>query len=172
MSPVSKKNMSGVAKVAAVVLVVSLGLWGCARRPVAQGSSEKFRELEGRCVKMEQAYRNEAQARARAAKELATLEEEAARLQRELAERQAQLEQKTQAAKLEREHLQKQVAHRTSERDNLQQQLAIRISERDAVTGRYENLRKGLQALVIQDDAAYQGATPPAPAEPAAGGQS
>jgi hypothetical protein len=164
MSPACKMNLSGAARAAALILVVSLGLWGCARKPGEKGSSEQVRTLEGRCVKLEQDYRTVAQARDKARRELATLEEEAARLQREAADREALIKERDELRKLaaEREGLSRQLVLRTSERDNLQQQLAQRLTERDTVLGRYERLRKGLQSLVVTDDTPLPPATPDA----------
>ena len=161
MSSVCEKNLSGAAKVGAVVLVVSLGLWGCARKPSDTSQSERVRALEGRCVKLEQDYRTVAQARDKARRELATLEEEAARLQREAADREALIKERDELRKLaaESERLNRQLAQRTAERDNLRLQLTQRLAERDTVLGRYERLRKGLQGLVTHDDTPL----PPAP---------
>jgi chromosome segregation ATPase len=170
MSPSgNENNLSGFARAAAVVMVVSLGLWGCARRPAEQSNgSDRVRSLEARCVKLEQDYRSVATARDKARKEFASAEEETARLQKELADYQTLLK--------ERDQIRKQLAQRTNERDELQQQMNERTSERDALVGRCDRLRKGLQELLIQDDAPL-GATPTAPTSasagaPAAGGQS
>jgi chromosome segregation ATPase len=136
-------------------MVVSLGLWGCARRPSDNSQSERIRSLEGRCVKLEQDYRTVAQARDKARRELATLEEEAARLQREAADREALIKERDDLRKRAAENgrLSQQLTKRTSERDDLQQQLTQRISERDTVLGRYDRLRKGVQNLLSEQDA-------------------
>ncbi len=155
MSPACKNKLSGALKVGAVVLVVSLGLWGCARKPVENSQSDRVRSLEGRCVKLEQDYRTVVQTRDKARRELAALEEENARLHREVADRAALVKERDQLRKVagERERLARQLSQRTSERDDLRQQLAQRLAERDTVLSRYERLRKGLQGLVNQDDA-------------------
>jgi chromosome segregation ATPase len=175
MSPASKqKNLSGLARAAAVVMVVSLGVWGCARRPAEQSSNtDRVRAVEARCVKLEQDYRSVAQARDKARKELGTAEEESARLQKELTEHEAllrerdELRKQLKANQTEKEQIQKLVAQRTSERDELQQQYTQRTGERDMLMGRCDRLRKGIQDLLIQDDTP-QGATPTTPAGPSA----
>jgi hypothetical protein len=175
MSPASNQNnLSGFARAAAAMLVVSLGLWGCARRPVEQSNNgDKVRAVEARCVKLEQDYRSVAQARDKARKDLAAAEEESARLQKELADRNAlvrerdELRTQLKANQAEKEQIQQLVAQRTSERDELQQQMVQRTSERDLLMGRCDRLRKGLQDLLIQDDTP-QSPTPISPASPSA----
>jgi hypothetical protein len=162
MSPACKNKLSGAAKVGAVVLVVSLGLWGCARKSSETGHSDRVRTLEGRCVKLEQDYRTAVQSRDKAQRDL---KEEANRLQSEVAEKEALVKERDQLRKLarEREQLVKQLSKCTSERDDLRQQLAQRLAERDTVLGRYERLRKGLQGLVSQDDTPPPVLTPGSP---------
>jgi len=168
MSPARKSQdtLSGVAKILTVVLVVCLGLWGCARNPGGHaGSGERVRALESRCQKLEQDHRAVAQARDKARKELAALEDETGRLQKELAEKAAlarEREQQFKAGQSEREELNRALAQRTGERDDLRQQLAQRQSERDLLLGRCEKFRRGLQNLLTEDDN-------PAPTMPPAG---
>jgi hypothetical protein len=156
MSPVRKEQLSGAAKLAAVVLVFSLGLWGCARKSGETAQGDRVRALEGRCVKLEQDYRTVIQARDKARRDLAALEEEAGRLQREAAAKEALLKERDALRKLagQREQLVRQLS---GERDDLKQQLTQRLTERDTVLGRYDRLRKGLQNLMNVDD------TPPMP---------
>lgn len=149
MSPDSKKQWVGILKILAVVLVVSLGIWGCARKPAEQASHERVRTLEGRCVKLEQDYRTVAQARDRARKELGALEEETTRLQRDVADRAALIK----------------------ERDELRRQLSTKTTERDNLVTRYEKLRKSLQAIV-NDETPQTPAGVPTSAEPVLNGNS
>jgi TolA-binding protein len=130
--------MTRNGKMLSVMLVVFLGIWGCARAPVgASGQAERLRSLETKCSKLEDDYRSVATARDQARKQVAALEGERARLQKDLAEKQAILQ--------ERDELKQQIAARTNERDNLQQ--------------RCDRIKKGLQSLIGQDDAMLP--TPP-----------
>jgi predicted RNase H-like nuclease (RuvC/YqgF family) len=134
--------MSRGNQMLSVMLVVILGLWGCARQPVGSSAhSERIHSLESKCAKLEDDYRSVASARDQARKQAATLESERVRLQTELAEKQAIVK--------ERDELRQQIAARTGERDNLQQ--------------RCDRLKKGLQTLLGQDEGG-----PAAPAAPTA----
>ena len=130
--------MTRGGKVLSVILVSALGLWGCAKGPTGHSATqaERIRTLEAKCSKLEDDYRSVASARDTARKRTAALEAERTRLEKELAEQQA-------LAK-ECDTLRAQVTSRTGERDNLQQ--------------RCDRLKKGLQTLLGQDDAAL---TPP-----------
>jgi septal ring factor EnvC (AmiA/AmiB activator) len=132
--------MTRGGKALSAMLVVLMGLWGCARGPVGQSAqAERIRTLETKCTKLEEDYRSVASARDQARKQLAALESEKARLQKELADKLVVVE--------ERDSLRKQIASRTNERDNLKL--------------RCERLKKGLQELLGQDDAMLP--TPSAP---------
>jgi len=134
--------MTRGGKAFSVMLVVFLGLWGCARGPVGQSAqAERIRSLETKCVRLEDDYRAVAAARDQARKQLAALESEKANLQKELADKRAVVK----------------------ERDSLRQQVVTRTSERDTLRLRCERLKKGLQELLGQDDALL-----PAPAAPTA----
>jgi predicted RNase H-like nuclease (RuvC/YqgF family) len=146
-SPHKQDTLSGVAKIAVVVLVVCLGLWGCARKPATPtGAAERIRVLETRCQKLEQDYRSVAQARDKSRKELSAVEEENGRLAQEFARERDLLRGQLKAA-------QNDLAQRNAERDELKQQLALRTTERDQLQGRVERFRKGFQTLLTQDDA-------------------
>ncbi|HEY7327031.1 MAG TPA: hypothetical protein VH592_05300 [Gemmataceae bacterium] len=132
--------MTRGGKAFSVMLVVFLGLWGCARGPVGQSAqAERIRSLETKCTKLEDDYRSVAAARDQARKLQAALEAERTRLQKDLADKQVVLE--------ERDALRKQIATRTNERDNLRL--------------RCERLKKGLQELLGQDDAMLPGTSVP-----------
>ena len=95
--------MTGTSKVLVILLVATLGVWGCAQGPAnhsAQG--EKIRNLESKCAKLEEDYRAVAAARDQARKRATTLEAE------------------RQATACERDELRVQVKARTGERDTLQ----------------------------------------------------
>jgi uncharacterized coiled-coil DUF342 family protein len=132
--------MTRGGKVLSVMLVVVLGLWGCARGPAGQSAQvERIRSLESKCSKLEDDYRAVAGARDQARKQVAALEAERARLQKDLADKQAVIK----------------------ERDGLRQQVAARITERDVLQLRCDRMKKGLQSLLGQDDAML-----PVPAAP------
>jgi|SRR5579875_1379273 phage shock protein A len=132
--------MTRGGKALSVLLVVFLGLWGCARGPVGHSvQAERIRSLETKCAKLEDDYRSVAAARDQVRKQLAALESEKAQLQKELADKQAVIK----------------------ERDALRQQVAARTNERDNLKLRCERLKKGLQELLGQDDAML--AAPAAP---------
>ena len=134
--------MTRGGKVLSVMLVVLLGLWGCARGPVGQSAqSERIHSLESKCAKLDEDYRSVAKARDQARKQVDALEVERSRLEKDLAEKNAIIK--------ERDALRQQVIARTSERDNLQL--------------RCDRMKKGLQNLLGQDDAML-----PAPAAPTA----
>jgi len=121
--------MTRGGKVLSVIVVVLLGLWGCARGPVGPSAqAERIHTLETKCSKLEDDYRSVAGARDQASKQVDALKAERARLQKDLAEKQR-----------ERDALRQQVANCTSERDNLQL--------------RCDRMKKGLQNLLGQDDA-------------------
>jgi septal ring factor EnvC (AmiA/AmiB activator) len=161
MPPAKSKQdpLSGVVKIGIVALVVCVGLWGCARKPsTPTGASERIRVLETRCQKLEQDYRSVAQARDKARKELANLEEENGRLLQAVAQKLALLKERDQlrdqlrAARGEIDGLTRTLAQRTADRDDLRQQLSQRQAERDQLGLRVDRLRKGLQGLLTHDD--------------------
>lgn len=148
-SPKPDESLSGIVKILIVVVVVCLGLWGCARKPNQAANAERVNALETKCQKLEQDYRAIAQAREKARKDLAALEEEGERLRGQLG-----------SATAEREVLKKLVAERNGERDDLRQQLAQKTVERDSLATRCERFRKGVQQLLISDaNPAPQGPT-------------
>jgi predicted RNase H-like nuclease (RuvC/YqgF family) len=138
--------MTRGGQVLSVMLIVLIGLWGCARGPAGHTTQvERIHMLEAKCTKLEDDYRSIASARDQARKQVAALETERKQLQKELADKLALLK--------ERDALRQQIASRTSERDNLQQ--------------RCDRLKKGLQNLLGQDDAML-----PLPAAPTAASNS
>jgi chromosome segregation ATPase len=121
-------------KVLIVMLVAALGIWGCAKKPgnAQNNGGERLNALETKCAKLEDDYRAVASARDQVRKKVTALEEERANLQKELA-------------------IQKAVIQ---ERDNLRAQVNSRTTERDALQQRCDRLKKGLQSLLGQDEAA------------------
>src|SRR4051812_214040 len=80
MARSANKNVFGLVKLSAVVLAVTVCIWGCARKPT-DDNAERVRTLEARSVKLQQDYRTVAQARDKARKDVAALEEKIARLE-------------------------------------------------------------------------------------------
>jgi septal ring factor EnvC (AmiA/AmiB activator) len=142
MSPLRKNSVrqSRVVKVAAVALVMCLGVWGCARKPVSRADDPA---LETRVAKLEQDLRTTSHARDKARKDLANLEAESARSQQEAKE-------KLEAAQAERDAMHNLLVARTND---LRQQVSQRIAERDTFHTRVDKLRKGMQELLTQDEA-------------------
>jgi outer membrane murein-binding lipoprotein Lpp len=112
--------MSRANKALVVLVVATLGLWGCAQGPGA-GSAEKIKNLEEKVSKLEDDYKAVTTARDLVKKKLAALEEEHARKQQEL----DQL-----------------IAARTAERDSVQTQfeqfrknLRTLLGQADAAAG-------------------------------------
>jgi uncharacterized coiled-coil DUF342 family protein len=131
--------MTRIGKVLIVVVVATLGLWGCARNPAGQtGQADKVRLLEGQCAKLQGDYRNAAAARDQARQQMGSLRDERARLLNE------------------RDQLQKKLAAQQQlrrERDELRREINSRTSERDALRDRCDRLKRGLQELLGQDNA-------------------
>ena len=122
--------MTRTSKVLIVLVVATLGVWGCAQGPANHpAQSEKIRSLESKVAKLEDDYRAVAAARDQARKRTAALEGD---LRKEAADRQA-------AAR---------------ERDELRDQVKARTGERDGLQVRCDRLKKGLQNLLGEDDAA------------------
>ncbi|MFO0877547.1 MAG: hypothetical protein U0840_09245 [Gemmataceae bacterium] len=160
LKPRKEETLSGTMKIGIVILVVTVGVWGCARKTDNRvGTNERVRVLETRCQKFEQDYRIVAQARDAARKEAALLREETERLQKELADKAALIQERDQLLAQVKsngqqiEEMGKLIGLRTSERDDLKAQLVQRSGERDQLQGRMDKFRKGLQHLLAQDEA-------------------
>jgi len=141
--------MSRNGKALIVLMVAALGLWGCAQSPMSQATAhaERIRALEAKCVKLEDDYRAVASERDKLRKQTASLETENVRLEKV------------------RLQMQKEVDHLRlvmQERDQLRQVVETRTTERDFLQGRCEKLKKGLQALIGQDDAMLPNTVNPA----------
>jgi outer membrane murein-binding lipoprotein Lpp len=142
--------MKRAGKLLTVLVVGVLGVWGCANGPAnPNGQADKIQKLEGKCADLEKDYRVAASARDEARKKATSLEEESKRLQKQLDEQKAQLQKEQEAEML--------IA---KERDELRQQIEARTGERDLLQGRCDRLKKGLQNLLGQDDAAMASPSP------------
>jgi len=151
--------MSRANKVMVILVVLVLGLWGCAKGPANRGGQvERMRALEARCAKLEEDYRTAAAARDQARKQAGALEEENAQLQKDLASKaniakeRDDVQQQLKVALADRDDLRGQVQQRTGERDEARQLVDVRTNERDTWQSRHDHFRKGLQSLLSQDD--------------------
>jgi outer membrane murein-binding lipoprotein Lpp len=133
-----RTTMSRASKTLIIMVVASMGLWGC-----AQGQNgpqvEKIKTLETKCAKLEDDYKAVAEARDAAKKKLAALEEEKKILKQEL-EHQATV---------------------MKERDDLRNQLTARTTERDALQSQFEMFKNGLKTLLGQAEASNPPVTQP-----------
>ena len=96
--------MTSGNKALVVLVVASLGLWGCTQRPGAVGGAERIKALEKRIARLEEDFRAAATARDQLRQKVARVESQRDRLQRECDE------------------LQQQIVTRTNERDTAQVQ--------------------------------------------------
>jgi DNA repair exonuclease SbcCD ATPase subunit len=96
--------MTRAHKALAILVVSTLGLWGCAKGPVGSSAQERIKALESRVDKLQ--------------KELGTAESNGEQLRKKLADAQDRL------VKLQkdRDDLQSQLTERTRERDTVQGQ--------------------------------------------------
>ncbi len=132
--------MSPGSKVLIVLLVASLGVWGCAQGPAnGSASSERIRALEGKISKLEDDFRSAIAVRDQLRKRVTSLEDERTSLG------------------LQIEQLQLVV----KDRDDLRKQLTARTSERDNVANQFEQVRKGMKSLLGQIEAASSSTTAP-----------
>jgi len=116
----------------AVLIVASVGLWGCAQGPAnGPGSIERIRALESKNAKLEDDFRSAAAARDLLKRKLASAEQQRDQLGQQLDQFQAV----------------------TKERDELRQQLTARTTERDALQAQFEQFRKGIRGLLGQAEA-------------------
>ena len=105
--------MSRAHKALAILVVSTLGLWGCAKGPGSNGQ-ERIKGLEGKVSRLEGDLKVAETTRDQLRKKLAAAEEHLAKLQHD------------------RDDLQKTLTARTSERDNVQSQFEqFRKSLRD-----------------------------------------
>jgi uncharacterized coiled-coil DUF342 family protein len=131
--------MSSANKALFLVLVVaSLGLWGCTQTPGGSSGSARIRDLEARNAKLEEDYQAAIQARDQTRKKLAAVEEKSNQQAKQLV----------------------QLQSITQERDELKQLVNQRSTERDTIQNQFEQFRKGIRNLLGQAEASV--ATPPA----------
>src|SRR5947207_875409 len=127
-----------------VLMVATLGIWGCAKshNDGAAATAERMSALEARSVKLEDDFRTAASVRDQLRKKLAAAEEQG---------------QKT------RQDLEQQVQALNREREEMRLQLALRTGERDALAGQYESFRKNIRELLGQAEATINKQQPEQP---------
>ena len=111
-----------------LLVVGSLGIWGCAQGAGSSANAERIRALETKIARLEEDFKASIAVREQLRKKLTSLEEERTQLSQQVDQLQAVVK----------------------DRDNLKQQLALRTSERDAVQSQFNNLCKGIKALIGQ----------------------
>jgi uncharacterized coiled-coil DUF342 family protein len=122
--------MTRANKALAVLVISSIGLWGCAQGPAnGPGAAERIRALENKNAKLEDDFRAAVAVRDQLRKKLAAAEEQRTQLGQEV----------------------DQLKPVTKERDNLKQ-------ERDLIQTQLEQLRKGMRSLLGQVESASGGA--------------
>jgi outer membrane murein-binding lipoprotein Lpp len=131
------------------IVLATVGLWGC-NQANNGGQAERIRALETKIAKLEDDYRAAATVRDQARKKAQTLEEELAQVQKDFAAHKKQAEADQEEAKLV-----------IKERNELRQIVESRTGERDVLQARCERLKKGLQSLLGQDEAATAAPPPP-----------
>ena len=132
--------MNRLNKVLLIIVVCSLGLWGCTQGPAGTPNAEKVKVLEGKYTKLEEDYRALSAAREQLRRKLGESEDLRSRAAAELREREEVVK----------------------ERDELRQQVSVRTTERDAAQVQMEQLRKGIRGLLNQVETSA--ATPAQPA--------
>jgi uncharacterized coiled-coil DUF342 family protein len=135
--------MNRVSKTLAVLTVVSLGVWGCARNG-GEAQAEHAQALENKCKKLEGDYKSVVTVRDDLRKQLSELREERDHLQKDLEVQQALAKDRQALAK---------------ERDELVQNLGARTIERDVAQTQLEQVRKGLRNLLGQAEASTPSST-------------
>jgi chromosome segregation ATPase len=124
-----------------VLVVASLGLWGCAQGPAnGPASAERLRALENKLAKIESDFHGAATTRDQLRKKLTTLEQEKDQLAQQVEQLQAVVK----------------------DRDSLKSQLATRTAERDNALKEFYTFRKGIKNLLGQAELFAAPASAPA----------
>lgn len=147
--------MTRAKKVMVVLIVATLGIWGCAQGQApnsSAGLAERIKALEAKNTKLEESFRDASATRDQLRKKLAAVDEET-----------QQLRQDKQSAEQARESADQQAKGLAQERDELKQQLNARTGERDALLVQYDQFRKNIRELLGQAEA---GITKPATEHP------
>jgi hypothetical protein len=121
--------MSRAERALIVLVLASLGVWGCAQGPTnGAASAERVRALENKIAKLEDDFRAAVAVRDQLRKKLSTADEDRTNLGR-------QVDQLQVVAK---------------ERDDLRRLLSVRTAERDTVQTQFDHFRKGIKTLLGQ----------------------
>jgi len=131
------------------LLVVTLGLYGCAKGPGSSTSTESNPATSAKVQRLEEDYRAAVAARDHFRQKLVTAEEQQSKAQRELEEAKTKAQRESEEAKAERETLKGEVK--------------ARVGERDAVNAQFETFRKNLKELIGTADSAVGALNLPAP---------
>jgi hypothetical protein len=124
--------MTWANKALVVMVVATLGLWGCTQDKNHGNGNARYRALESKYAELEKDFRTVAAARDLARKKLLAAEEQKNQLGQ-------QLDQLQGAAK---------------ERDDLRQQVNLRATERDALQTQFDQFRKNIRKLLGQAESA------------------
>jgi chromosome segregation ATPase len=112
-----------------ILVIASLGLWGCAQGPASgTASAERLRALENKLAKVESDFRSVSATRDQLRKKLTAVEDEKAQLAQQV----------------------EQLLAVVKERDSLRKQLTSRTAERDTVQSQFDAFRKGIKSLLGQ----------------------
>jgi chromosome segregation ATPase len=114
-----------------ILIVVSAGVWGCARQAGSSPGLARLRDLEDRNAKLERDYQAVLKQRDQTRADLATLSEKCANLSTEVDQ--------LRAVAQERDDLRRQVAALTTERNNVQTTLTQFTKELQQLLGRMES---------------------------------
>jgi hypothetical protein len=140
--------MSRSKSVLLLLVAGSFGIWGCAQGAGNSANAERIRALETKLARLEEDFKASLAVREQLRKKLSAVEEEKSQLVQQVEQLQAVVR----------------------ERDGLKQQLALRTGERDAIQGQFNNLCKGIKALINQAETGSAGATQPITSIVAPGG--
>jgi septal ring factor EnvC (AmiA/AmiB activator) len=123
--------MSQGKNVLVLLVLASIGLWGCAQGPNGGSASvERVRALESKIAKLEEDFKASVAIREQLRKKLTSADEAKTLLAQQV------------------EQLQTVV----KERDELRQQLASRTNERDNLHAQFNQFRKGIKTLLGQSE--------------------
>jgi chromosome segregation ATPase len=132
-----------------ILIVVSAGVWGCARQAGSSPGLARLRDLEDRNAKLDRDYQAVLKQRDQARSDLAALSEKNANLTSEL----------------------DQLRTVVQERDDLRRQIAALTTERNNVQTTLTQFTKELQQLLGRMESTTANAAPPAAIVPAATSQ-